>query len=178
MSRSRRPRGDGAPGVLGRRRRRDRFGDDGISCRDDAEHRQPLDVDHVVDDAPRPTTSTTSAPTTTVAPVPYPDHVSALYAGTQNWICHPDLAADECRDLAATVIAPDGSATVEEVAPAVDPSFDCFYVYPTTSADVGPNSDLALRPVRDRHGPRPGGPVLVGVPGVRPGVPVDHAGRR
>jgi hypothetical protein len=74
----------------------------------------------------------------------YADHVSEQYAGTENWICHPDLATDECRDLATTVIAPDGAQTVDELAPADAPGFDCFYVYPTTSADPDPNSDLAF----------------------------------
>lgn len=76
------------------------------------------------------------------APALYPDHVSEQYAGTGNWICHPDLPDDECRDLRTTVIAPDGSRTVEEAEPAADPAFDCFYVYPTTSTDPGPNADL------------------------------------
>jgi hypothetical protein len=77
------------------------------------------------------------------AEAPYPEHRSEQYAGTQNWICHPDLADDVCRDLTTTVIAPDGSRTVDELAPAEDPSFDCFYVYPTTSMDPPPNSDLS-----------------------------------
>lgn len=75
--------------------------------------------------------------------MPYPGHVSAQYAGTQHWICHPDLEADVCTDLSVTVVAPDGTSTVEDVAPAVEPAFDCFYAYPTTSTDPGPSSDLS-----------------------------------
>ena len=64
------------------------------------------------------TTTTTAGEvtttTTTEAPDPfagYADHEPAQYAGTSNWICHPDLANDECTDLSTTVIAPDGSRT-------------------------------------------------------------------
>ena len=88
--------------------------------------------------------------TTAVAPeeepVPafagYESHEPAQYAGTASWICHPALSDDECRDLDTTVLRPDGTTEVEAVEPAADPSFDCFYVYPTTSSDPGVNSDL------------------------------------
>lgn len=97
------------------------------------------------DTAPTTTTTTT---TTTTEPAPeggrYPDHVADLYAGTANWICHPELVDDVCRDLRTTVIAADGSRTVEELEPAADPAFDCFYVYPTSSADAGLQSDLVV----------------------------------
>jgi hypothetical protein len=99
------------------------------------------------------TTTTTAeevtSTTTTEVPGPdpfagYADHEPAQYAGTSNWICHPDLADDECTDLSTTVIAPDGSRTEQEAqrAAADDASFDCFYVYPTTSADPTPVADL------------------------------------
>ena len=74
----------------------------------------------------------------------YEDHVAAQYAGTASWICHPELTDDECRDLDTTVLRPDGTQEVEAVEPAADPSFDCFYVYPTTSSDPGVNSDLEV----------------------------------
>lgn len=74
----------------------------------------------------------------------YGGHVPAQYAGTSNWICHPDLEADPCRDLLTTVIEPDGSRPLDELQPAADPRFDCFYVYPTTSADPTPASDLTF----------------------------------
>ncbi|MEJ7583064.1 MAG: DUF3089 domain-containing protein [Acidimicrobiales bacterium] len=96
------------------------------------------------------TSTSTSAPTsTTEATAPeaepfsgYSDHEAQLYAGTENWICHPDRASDECRDLQTTVVEADGSRRVDDLEPAEDPDFDCFYVYPTTSADPSPNSDL------------------------------------
>ena len=42
------------------------------------------------------------------------------------------------------MIEPDGSRRLDESKPATDPRFDCFYVYPTTSADPAPASDLAF----------------------------------
>ena len=89
------------------------------------------------DDPGRPAASEGPAPS-------YEDHVPQQYAGTSGWICHPALADDPCRDLATTVIEPDGERRVEETAPTEDPRFDCFYVYPTTSADPGPVSDLTV----------------------------------
>jgi len=97
------------------------------------------------------TTAAEEATATTVAEAEaaepfagYADHVSEQYAGTAGWICHPDLADDVCTDLSTTVIAPDGSREVVEAerAPAAETDFDCFYVYPTTSADPAPVADL------------------------------------
>jgi len=69
----------------------------------------------------------------------------ADYADLGNWLCHPDLAADDnvCEiSLDVTMVAADGTATVEPHPKAVDPAFDCFYVYPTISTDFRVNSDL------------------------------------
>lgn len=73
---------------------------------------------------------------------PYDGHTSETYDGTTNWLCHPDLAEDECADLSATSIAADGTAERADLEAAEDPSIDCFYIYPTVSLDPGPNSDL------------------------------------
>ena len=73
---------------------------------------------------------------------PYDGHTSEVYDGTTNWLCHPDLPEDECSDLSATEIAPDGTTTRADLEPAEDPAVDCFYVYPTVSLDSTPNSDL------------------------------------
>jgi hypothetical protein len=103
------------------------------------------DADTSSSDASATTAAAAGTTSTTATPEPvehYPDHVGELYAGTTNWICHPDLAQDECRDLRTTVVAPDGTTTVDELAPATAPTFDCFYAYPTTSTDPGINSDL------------------------------------
>jgi hypothetical protein len=90
------------------------------------------------------TSSTTGEPEERSPDAGDDDHEPAQYAGTSNWICHPDLGSDECTDLSTTVIAPDGTRTVEEGerSPAEETDFDCFYVYPTTSADPTPVADL------------------------------------
>lgn len=88
--------------------------------------------------------STDDGATTTTEAVEllYPDHQADLYAGTDNWICHPELDTDPCRDIEGTVVGADGTTSSDGLEPAADPGFDCFYAYPTTSMDPGPNSDL------------------------------------
>lgn len=73
---------------------------------------------------------------------PYDGHTSDVYEADDAWICRPDLDDDACRDLDVTRIDTDGTRTVEERSPAEDPPIDCFYVYPTVSADPGINSDM------------------------------------
>jgi Protein of unknown function (DUF3089) len=76
-------------------------------------------------------------------PPGYDDYTSATYANDARWLCRPGLADDVCaRDLDATAVAADGSTEVIQHAVADDPPVDCFYVYPTTSFDPGPNSDF------------------------------------
>jgi hypothetical protein len=76
-------------------------------------------------------------------PDAYAGYRSQLYAEDANWLCKPDLADDVChRDLDATAVNADGTTEVQPHEPADDPAVDCFYVYPTTSGDAGPNSDL------------------------------------
>ena len=65
-----------------------------------------------------------------------------MHAGTKNWLCHPDIDRAECTDQPETVVAPDLTTTEQPAEPAKDPSIDCFYVYPTVSADPGLSSDL------------------------------------
>lgn len=74
----------------------------------------------------------------------YEGYAPAQYAATSNWICHPDLQDDQCRDLATTVVEPDGTRRLDDLQPAEEPTFDCFYVYPTTSGDPSPVSDLIV----------------------------------
>lgn len=68
-----------------------------------------------------------------------------MYSGTSNWLCHPDKqpADDACAsDLATFSLAADGSVEQLHTAVSADPEVDCFYVYPTASADPSTNSDL------------------------------------
>jgi len=73
---------------------------------------------------------------------PYAGYESEVYAGDANWLCKPGRDDVCARDLDATVVAADGSTEVEQLDAADDPPVDCFYVYPTTSRDAGPSSDL------------------------------------
>jgi hypothetical protein len=64
------------------------------------------------------------------------------YSDGKNWLCRP-ARQDACSvDLSTTVVSADGTLTRE--AWRTDPSapVDCFYVYPTVSADPTPNSDM------------------------------------
>jgi hypothetical protein len=68
------------------------------------------------------------------------------YGKAENWLCRPG-GQDACAvDLSTTVIAEDGSRTVERFTPRVNPPIDCFYVYPTVSLDPGGNSDMIAGP--------------------------------
>ncbi len=67
----------------------------------------------------------------------------ADYSDQSIWLCHPAVDGDACDiDLDATLIAADGTTTVEPFEPLVDAPVDCFYLYPTSSTDPGENSDL------------------------------------
>jgi hypothetical protein len=86
------------------------------------------------------TTATTAE--ANLAPA-YEGYESEQYADDANWLCKPGLADDVCsRDLDATAVFADGTTEVQRHEVADDPPVDCFYVYPTTSFDDAPNSDL------------------------------------
>jgi len=94
-------------------------------------------------DSPSTETSASSSPSTAAtADELYPEHTGELYAGTANWICHPDIADDPCQDVRSTAVDSSGVRTPVDDVPAADPAFDCFYAYPTTSTDTEVNSDL------------------------------------
>ncbi len=60
----------------------------------------------------------------------------------RNWLCRPDRA-DACAvDQKVTRVGPDGSLKVEPRPRSSKPVADCFYVYPTTSLDQNPISDM------------------------------------
>ena len=71
------------------------------------------------------------------SPAPAPD-----YAQPETWLCLPGRLDACAADQSATIIAANGTQTIEPFKPAADPKFDCFYVYPTVSLDPTPNSDM------------------------------------
>lgn len=63
------------------------------------------------------------------------------YTDRDKWLCLPGRE-DTCnQDLATTVVAADGTMTLEPFALPADAPVDCFYIYPTTSLDQGANAD-------------------------------------
>jgi hypothetical protein len=68
------------------------------------------------------------------------------YSQAASWLCRPGRQ-DACAiDLAATVVAPDGTFTREPWSADPTAPIDCFYVYPTVSTDKGINSDMTADP--------------------------------
>jgi hypothetical protein len=64
---------------------------------------------------------------------------AADYAEPESWLCHPDLGRDECTASLDTVeVTTANRVEAFERSFAIDPTFDCFYVYPTV--------DLRLKP--------------------------------
>jgi hypothetical protein len=64
------------------------------------------------------------------------------YANEAYWICHPDKGKRCASALDTAVVSKNGIVAQEKWQPATQPAIDCFYVYPTVSADRRPNSDL------------------------------------
>jgi hypothetical protein len=59
------------------------------------------------------------------------------------WLCKPGLKVNWCNtDLSVTEVRADGTRKVVHVADTRNPPVDCFYVYPTVSADRRGNADL------------------------------------
>jgi len=69
------------------------------------------------------------------------------YGNAANWLCRPGLAKSACDvDLSTTVVAANGTTSVESWRANPDAAVDCFYVYPTVSNDPTPNSDMSAGP--------------------------------
>jgi hypothetical protein len=62
------------------------------------------------------------------------------------WLCQPGMAADPCAPPTIyDSIAADGTVTVDTLSSVPDPSVDCFYVYPTVSAETSQNANLKVQ---------------------------------
>lgn len=69
------------------------------------------------------------------------------YTNLDHWLCHPDKTGDACDvDIDRTVVSPDGATQIARTERPETPPVDCFYVYPTVSEDITPNSDLNMGP--------------------------------
>ena len=71
-------------------------------------------------------------------PAPQPND----YSDAKNWLCRPG-GHDACAiDNNTTVISSDGKLSRETWSADPNAGIDCFYVYPTVSTDLTPNSDM------------------------------------
>lgn len=81
---------------------------------------------------------------------PTRDAAESVYADSDKWLCLPGRE-DTCdQDLATTVVAADGTMTLEPFDPPADAPVDCFYIYPTISLDQGANADWNEGPEEGR----------------------------
>jgi len=64
------------------------------------------------------------------------------YTADDLWMCKPGAASNRCLELDQTItyIYSDTSQAVFEHSPAIDPGFDCFYVYPTVDLREEPGN--------------------------------------
>ncbi|HYV60832.1 MAG TPA: DUF3089 domain-containing protein [Acidimicrobiia bacterium] len=63
------------------------------------------------------------------------------------WLCRPGIKNNPCESsLTTTVVHPDGKKTTQRASDAKDPPVDCFYVYPTVSAQPTVNANLDIDP--------------------------------
>ncbi len=71
------------------------------------------------------------------------------YSLDQNWLCRPGRADVCSRPTTATVLEAGGGRRTVTYDAAPAPPIDCFYVYPTVSAETSPNSDMASTGVEE-----------------------------
>jgi hypothetical protein len=64
------------------------------------------------------------------------------YANPDSWLCRPGRSGACDVDVSTTVVARDGSVTIERAPMDPQAPVDCFYVYPTVSTDTSSLSDL------------------------------------
>jgi hypothetical protein len=77
------------------------------------------------------------------APAPAATTASNDYSQPAAWLCRPDKSDGACHGpLNVLVVAADGHVKPQFYRPAPNAGIDCFYVYPTSSEDQTPNSDL------------------------------------
>lgn len=68
--------------------------------------------------------------------------------GRTVWLCKPGIDDNPCLDVSfgGTRYLANGDNIPLDYRPARNPGFDCFYIYPTQSRQVGPNADLSRDP--------------------------------
>ena len=83
-----------------------------------------------------------------VTPASQSPQQSAIgYDRADAWLCRPGRRDTCAEPLSVTVVGADGLRTIGlPQATRIDAPVDCFYVYPTVSGDVTPNSDMSAGP--------------------------------
>ena len=79
-----------------------------------------------------------AAPASAQTPAP----AAVDYSKAANWLCLPGRSDLCSTPLGTTALNPNGYGSVGQSPVAKNPPLDCFYVYPTISADRGMNSDM------------------------------------
>lgn len=68
------------------------------------------------------------------------------YSVPASWLCQPGREDACSKPLATVALNPNGYGSVGQSEPRKDLAVDCFYVYPTVSADQADNSDMVPGP--------------------------------
>ena len=64
------------------------------------------------------------------------------YRRGESWLCRPDRQDACAGDIDKTIVTANGKVRGEKPVRAPAPKADCFYIYPTVSLDMTPNSDM------------------------------------
>ena len=68
-------------------------------------------------------------------------------SGATVWLCRPDLVENPCAgDLTTKAVQANGRTSIVRAKPDARAPVDCFYVYPTVSAQTGANATLQIDP--------------------------------
>jgi len=78
------------------------------------------------------------------APAQTPTPPKNDYSIGDNWLCRPGRQDSCAVDISTTVVSADGKLTTETWAANPNAPIDCFYVYPTVSAQPTANADMTM----------------------------------
>ena len=106
-----------------------------------------------------------------------PAHTPVDYVQPSSWLCRPDRQDACSTNLDAVAFNAQGERTSGPFKAASDPGIDCFYVYPTVSAEPSTYADMIAGPAEIRTAQSQAARFAARVPGVRPHLSPGHARR-